>query len=149
MGMPDLDQEQTPLDSSDTVPHVLLVDDDPVFGALMGRAAAQSRVNLTYCKDEAEVSKCLRWKFDVAIVDYHLGRSNGIDVTKQLEKLPLPVPVILISAGRMLPTPISSWPDSIKGFMEKNLGHLAILEAALAAHEMALAHRNAKTENQS
>lgn len=140
MGIADSDENQFRLSSSDPIPHVLLVDDDPVFGALMSRAAEQSRVNLTFCQNLEEVNRCRDWKFDVAIVDYELGSDTGIDITNQLEQV-RSLPVILISQGKSVETPISRWPKSIKGFMDKKLGHFAILEAALAAHEMTVNER--------
>ena len=130
---------------SDT-PQILLVDDDPVFGKILSRLAEQSRVNLTYCRSLEEVGEKASWHYHSAIVDYDLGTATGIELIRQLEKVLEAVPIILVSSSSSrIDIPISRWPESIKGFLQKSLGHVAILEAAVAAHDLAVgqAHRTA------
>jgi len=135
----DTDSEQPESSSA----RVLLVDDDPSFGKIMSRISEQSNVQMTVCRSWSEVEKVLSWKFDVAIVDYDLGDVTGIEITRHLESNSNKVPVILVSQSQMVDMPISAWPASIKGFFQKSVGHFAILEAALAAHDSAIGHPHA------
>jgi CheY-like chemotaxis protein len=114
---------------------ILLVDDDPTFGVVMSRAAEQLRAHITYCKSLEEVKRVAGWNFDVAIVDYDLGSSTGVEVARFLQSHPKKIPVIIVSQSQRVDTPISDWPEVVKGFMQKGLGHFALLEAAFAARD--------------
>ena len=118
-------------------PRLLLVDDDPIFGKIMTRLAEQSRVNLTCCRSLDELGQKVWWNFHAGIIDYDLGTANGIELIQTMEKTLGTLPVILVSQGNAISVPISQWPTSIKAFIHKTLGHVAILEAALAAHDLA------------
>ena len=144
-GSPDKDPGRreagtSPLESlnlSRETPRILLVDDDPSFGKILAKIAQQSRVAVTVCHNLQEVGETTWWDYDVAIVDYDLGTSTGLEIIRQLERVRPDMPVILVSQSQHVETPISRWPGSIKGFMNKALGHFAIMESALAAHELA------------
>jgi CheY-like chemotaxis protein len=116
---------------------ILVVDDDPSFGKIMSRIGQQSQVSMTVCEQLEEIGDLEHQKFNAAIVDYDLGSTNGIKVAEQLKDLLGDIPVILISQSQLVDTPISLWPTNVKGFLHKALGHIAILEAALAAHDIA------------
>jgi DNA-binding NtrC family response regulator len=116
---------------------VLVVDDDPSFGKIMSRIGQQSQVIVTVCSGIEEIIDLAGRRFVAAIVDYDLGSTTGIKVAEKLELLLGKVPVILVSQSQMVETPISLWPSNVKGFLHKALGHFAILEAALAAHDIA------------
>lgn len=118
-------------------PRILLIDDDPIFGKIMGRLAEQSRVNLTFCRSLDELGEKAWWRYHAAIVDFDLGTATGLQLIGQMEKVLGSLPVILVSGGNQIDVPVNRWPISIKGFLQKSLGHVAILEAALAAHDMA------------
>jgi CheY-like chemotaxis protein len=129
-----------PFDSG--LARILVVDDDPSFGKIMSRIGQQSQVSMTVCKSLEEIGDLEHQKFDAAIVDYDLGSTNGIQVAEHLENLLGDIPVILVSQSQLVETPISLWPSNVKGFLHKALGHIAILEAALAAHDIACTVNN-------
>lgn len=118
------------------IPRILLVDDDPVFGKILTRLAEQSRVHLTYCRSLDELGEKAWWQFQAAIVDFDLGNSTGLELIAQLERILGPMPVILVSQGHLVDVAPNRWPASVKGFIDKALGHVAILEAAIAAHDL-------------
>jgi DNA-binding response OmpR family regulator len=114
---------------------ILVVDDDPSFGKILNRIGQQSQVLVTVCQTLEQLRGLPEKKFHAAIVDYDLGNFDGIEVARRLEVSDARVPVILVSQSQLVETPISCWPSNVKGFLHKALGHFAILEAALAAHD--------------
>jgi DNA-binding NtrC family response regulator len=125
----------------DEMIHVVLYDDDRSFGVIMERIAEQYKIRLTFCHSWEDFKKVLDWKTDTAdvlIIDYDLGEQTGVEMATRLPPSLKACPVILVSGSQHVDVPISAWPDCIKGFLQKEIGPFAILEAALAAHDAAL-----------
>lgn len=114
-----------------TIPHVLVIDDEPMFGRLMAQACKQAGYNVTVCNSVDELANCGGWNFDVAILDYDLGLhgvANGVELASYLAAYMDAGTFILVSQkndleGRTLPR-------VIKRFVPKSLGPQAVLRAA-------------------
>jgi len=115
-------------------PRVLLIDKDNAFRNIIARIARQGGVTLTSCEKLEELGDLRPYHFDVAIVDYELGDTTGIEVAKYLDLSLSGVPVILIGKTHRVAEPMNEWPLGICGFIHKSLGCHAILEAAVAAY---------------
>lgn len=119
-----------------TTPKILLVDDDPMYGKILQRLAANHKVSITFCSSLEELGQLDTLDFDVGIIDYNLGAVTGVELTTYLEHtLPTDLPIILISQTRQLVS--RRWPDSIRDFVHKAMGPYAVLDAAFEAHEIA------------
>lgn len=78
---------------------MLLVDDDPIFGAVMRRAAKKRGFELVHCASVAKLARVGKIeRFDVVLVDYHLGRLKGSTVSDFLNVFFGAVPVAIVSA---------------------------------------------------
>lgn len=114
---------------------MLVVDDDPTFGKILHQIGIQSGVDVVVVNKVDAMNALPKEHFDVAVLDFDLGPVNGVEVATHLEKSGIAKYSILVSQSQEVGTPIGDWPKSIKGFVQKSLGHFAIFEIALAAVE--------------
>ncbi|MBI4405246.1 MAG: response regulator [Deltaproteobacteria bacterium] len=114
-------------------PHILVLDDDILFGKILSKIASLKQVPLTFCTSVREVGKLPNWKFDIAIVDYDLGLVTGLQFVNYLERFMNTVPVILVSQYRQIKA--AKWPTSVKGFIHKSVGPYEIFNMAVRIHE--------------
>ena len=111
---------------------ILVIDDDLMFGRIMGRHIKNSGSIMTYCSNPAELGGVSGCHFDVAIVDYDLGSVTGCELTSYIEGHAFGgMPVILVSQTKR--TSASGWPQSIHSFVHKVAGPAAVLQAAFGA----------------
>ncbi len=113
-------------------PHILVIDDDPLFRAGVKRLAQKRGFPVTVCSSLREVDIMSKSDlFDVAIVDYYLDdlRSHlrGTDVAAALDQ----TPVILVSITDHGVESSSHFPDSVRRFVNKRVGIDAILDTAV------------------
>src|SRR4051812_44850400 len=83
-----------------SIPRLLLIDDDPVFGKIMQRVARNLGAPLTYVQSVSKMPEVRADVFDVAIVDYDLGSVTGLELMACLENQGLSIPVVLVSEAR-------------------------------------------------
>ncbi len=121
-------------------PRILVVDDDPIFGKTMQRAAALKGVDLRHVKTLEEVGLVKVEDFDVILMDFALGAVTGLELTRYLEdQVGKQIPTILTS---QTPRSVSRrWPSTIREFVHKDLGPFALLEACFEAFDVQLLHR--------
>ncbi len=112
-----------------------MIDDDPTFGKILHQIGVQSGVEVVVVNKVDAMNALPKEHFDVAVLDFDLGPVTGVEVATQLEKSGTVKYSILVSQSQDVGTPIGDWPKSIKGFVQKSLGHFAIFEIALAAVE--------------
>ncbi len=113
-------------------PNILIIDDDPIFRANISKVGKKMKLPLTVCASMRELnSLALPKLFDVAIVDYYLDGlkeyMRGTDIAAVLDE----TPVILVSSNNHCLSDAQSWPQSVRKFMNKQLGVQAILKSAL------------------
>ena len=126
-------KESNPNESS--LLHILLVDDDPLFGKIMLAIASKQNVRLTYFRSPREAYQQLpSLRFDVAIIDYHLGLVNGIQLSNFLENFAKQIPVVLISGKNGDQIKDGPWPNNIQDFISKTTNPEEILEMVIKAH---------------
>lgn len=114
-------------------PHILIVDDDPVFRALIYRVAKRRNIPVTVCASIRELAgMAVPQLFDVAVVDYFLDdlKQNliGTDVAALLES----TAVILVSSTDQAVENGDEWPTSVRKFLNKRIGPDAILDRVLS-----------------
>ena len=118
------------------IPKVLVIDDDPLFRALVTKVAAKRNLAVTTCASVRELgSMAVADLFDVVIVDYFLDdlkqSLRGTDVAHVLES----TPIVLISNNEYAFTNSDPWPTSIRKFVNKKAGVNVILNTALRLME--------------
>ena len=120
--------------NSQAMPRILVVDDDPMFGKIMKRAAECFGAHITFVQSAEALSNEHLEDSDVAIIDFDLGALTGLDVIQRLDDKS-PLPVVLVSADDRQRG--QQWPDSIQQFLIKERGPFAIIHAAFEAHVIA------------
>jgi DNA-binding NtrC family response regulator len=116
------------------VPRILLVDDDPLFEAIMAHVAAREHISLTAVRSAKEIYRHLReLQFDVAILDYDLGRTTGFELATFLNSQGEKAPIIVVSAHVTIPK--LRWPANVKDFFSKSVGPYPILGSAVRMFE--------------
>lgn len=114
-------------------PHLVLVDDDPLFNQLVARVAQAKGIRLTTISSPEEAYRDLPgMQYDAALFDYDLGRVNGIQLTRYIGHSKPRVPVILVSHCRSLKS-AENCPKSVVARLAKSVGADSILKAALSA----------------
>lgn len=126
-------------------PRILVVDDDPIFGKTMERAAALKGVDLRHVKSLEDLALIKVEDFDVIVMDYALGAVTGLELTRYLEeRINKQIPTILTS---QTPRNVSRrWPSTIREFVHKDLGPFALLVACFEAYEVQMVHRGMRGE---
>lgn len=109
--------------------HCVLIDDDPTYRLIMQRCAEVEGIKLDVFESLEEMGSVgLLKAYDVAIVDYDLGKMTGIEIGEYLTRLIKDVPMVLLSAKDRYPD--QPWPESIKCFINKQEGYAYVLERA-------------------
>ncbi len=111
---------------------ILLIDDDSNFGKILKQEAKSKNISLIICLSLNNPELLAGQKFDCAIVDYDLGdRTTGPELGQNLVKVLGAIPMLLISQKPRTQADGNQWPACIKGFVHKESGHQAIINAAL------------------
>jgi len=123
---------------------ILVIDDDPLFRALIERVAERRGLRVTLCSSLSDVQpQRVPRIFDAIIVDFYLDgmkkNLNGAEVAVALEA----TPVLLISHSAEAVETNDPWPQNVRKFLTKRVGPESILEQAsrLAVHRPALSNR--------
>ena len=83
---------------------VLVVDDDPSVVELLSAALAGEGYRVRQAYDgQSAIEAVERAAPDLVVSDIAMPRLNGIDLARRLLALPVPVPVVLISAAKNAP----------------------------------------------
>ncbi|MFH2095770.1 MAG: response regulator transcription factor [Bacteroidota bacterium] len=78
---------------------ILLVEDDPNFGAVMQSYLRINNYNVTWITDGSmAVSAFFQHKFDLCILDVMLPKLDGFSILKEIRKKGSSVPVIFLTA---------------------------------------------------
>jgi CheY-like chemotaxis protein len=107
---------------------LMVIDDDQTFLRTIRRAGELKGCEVTWCRSIAEFNAVKNIRHDAVLMDYHLGSTNGCELTYQLEDtINDKAPVILVSNSFRAKT--DAWPENIREFVHKNVGPLAIIDA--------------------
>jgi len=117
-------------DGTSQGPRILLIDDDPVFIAVMKRWAMMEKVQLeSYISLDEMGFIGLFSNYDVAILDYDLGYTTGIEIARCTDALLHHMPIVIVSAkDRSLEC--SDAPNCVKAVLQKSKGYSHILNVA-------------------
>jgi len=78
--------------------HVLVVDDDHPYGALLKKALIGRGHSVVICNSaENTFSHLQKEQFDIVLLDYRMEGTNGINVLQWMYGKKMDVPVILIT----------------------------------------------------
>ncbi len=114
---------------------VLLIDDDEdefIITSDLLRAAASERYNVTWaCSYERGLQFILSSPFDVCLVDYRLGKSNGLELISELTARSVEVPTILLTGDGDLQVDLSAMRNGASDYLTKDRLTAAQLERAI------------------
>ncbi len=111
-----------------TPTHVVLVDDDPIFTSLVQKVARQERIQITiFSTVESAYRELPRLKFDVALFDYYIGDSTGMQLSQFIQQTGKKIPIILISYFGEIEK--RQFPSFIDKAINKSAGPYSILTA--------------------
>lgn len=110
---------------------LLIVDDDPAFGALLERVARSKGFQAQWYPSLVEMGSFARIRdFDLAIVDYYLDCLKGDEIAEYVDTFFSDLPVIICSAEDFSANGGRRWPASVRAFHPKISGAGRIIEAA-------------------
>lgn len=112
------------------LPRILLIDDDPLFGAILDRMARQGNIPLRHILSPRLLNVTgLRKSYDLLIVDYDLQNMTGIQLVRGLEGMLQSLPTLLVSSyNRITSGPL---PESVFASLHKSEGPQKILWSVL------------------
>lgn len=109
--------------------NILVIDDDPVFcGAMEAVGNSLGMVVRGAHTPRSASLLLLRYRFDLAVIDFSLGNITGIQLARLLEKIGAGMPVLIVSDYKL--TQRGHWPASVRQFVQKSAGTRAILREA-------------------
>ncbi len=112
---------------------VLLIDDDPDFCSLLKTLAKDLHIQLdTFQSLEGLGSLERIHDYSLAIFDYDLGVSNGVELAEYVDHFCDEVPVIIVSGQSRLKKQADTWPKSIQTFVSKKDGVYPILDSIMS-----------------
>jgi len=125
------------LRSKRQVPRVLIVEDDPGIGRLLGALLHFEGYEIEDAKDWDDMLFAVEQiRPDLAIVDVHLRTGDGFDLLRQIRTHPDPAtartPVLMMSG---MDYRFQCKQAGANGFLEKPFDRMALLEAIRKANE--------------
>jgi DNA-binding response OmpR family regulator len=125
------------LRSKRQVPRVLIVEDDPGIGRLLGALLHFEGYEIEDAKDWDDMLFAVeQLRPDLAIVDVHLRTGDGFDLLRQIRTHPDPAtartPVLMMSG---MDYRFQCKQAGANGFLEKPFDRMALLEAIRKANE--------------
>ena len=83
---------------TDTPPKILYLEDDEPLANLIRRRLLREGCAVELAGTGPQgVGKATATAFDAVVVDFHLPGCDGLDVLRQLQQLPVPPPVVMVS----------------------------------------------------
>jgi DNA-binding NtrC family response regulator len=107
-----------------SVGRILLIDDDPVFRAILSKLAAQEGLEVDAFDSMLEVEPFSRIaSYRGVIFDFHLSQIDGVELATHLESIFGGIPMLLVSAdGDAERTMNQRCPGMFGAFMNKKEG---------------------------
>lgn len=113
---------------------IVVVDDDPVFGALMMAKAKSSGFDAKFYLSLVDMGSFARIKeYDLAIIDFYMDQIRGDEIAVYVDTFFKDVPVIIVSAEDFTESErAKKWPQTVRAFVPKMDGVDKILTTAKA-----------------
>ena len=87
------------MDSAESLPRLLIVDDDPLATRMIGGVAERCGYTVQAAATEAEAVTALEdWKPDAIVLDVAIGNSDAIEVMSQFKRKQCSAPIVVISS---------------------------------------------------
>jgi len=113
---------------------IILIDDDPLFGRLMQRAAQNLELNLDFYESLSSLGFIGSLaQYDIIIVDNQMDNVSGIEVASYIPSFFTDKTIVLISSTDLAKDTSMQLPEYISEFIHKELGCDKVLEMAIAA----------------
>lgn len=109
--------------------HVLLVDDDELTCRALSREFSARGWRVTSARNRREAAERLRrGRFDLVVIDLHLGQESGLDLLSLLDGRQRP-PVVVVSGYGSIPVAVDAVRLGATTFVMKPVTATAILAA--------------------
>ena len=80
-------------------PHILVVEDDPALGPLLGQVLEEHGYQVTLCqRGEEGLEKVATGTFDLCVLDIMLPGMDGLEVGQHIREMTKAVPIIYLTA---------------------------------------------------
>jgi len=116
-------------------PRLLLIDDDRVFGRIMGQTADNLNLDLDFFESVVSLGFINRFAdYDIIIVDQQMEHMSGMEVAAYVPAFFPAKTVVLISSTQVVKDGGLELPPYISAFVHKEQGCYQVLKQALASH---------------
>jgi DNA-binding NtrC family response regulator len=117
--------------SPQSVPHILVVDDEPMICQQLERLYAQAGYNVTTRKTAEEALERLEEEdVDLVITDMRLPKLSGVDLTKQIQERWPDVPVIVMTGYAHIDSAVEVLKLGASDYIVKPFSAAAIQESS-------------------
>ena len=124
---------------------VLLVDDEKDFLEIIGLRLESWGYKVDTAESRREAFDCLSKEIpDVLILDYKLGRDNGIEVLKEIRKSNTELPVIMLTAYPQEQINRQAQTLGVSAFIPKLSAYQDVQEGLKTALDLAVKIKNFK-----
>lgn len=117
-----------------TKPLALIVDDEPDIRELLEITLNRMGINCQCAGTLAQAAALLRqYAFDVCLTDMHLPDGDGLDLIDQIQTLPSPLPIAVITAHGNMDTAILAMKKGAFDFVSKPVDLAALRQLIKSA----------------
>lgn len=117
-------------------PRLLLIDDDPIYGHIMGRTADNLNLDLDVVQSVEQIGFIVgMMEYDIIIVDQHMHYMSGMEVAAYVSSFFESKTVVLISSSPVVRDGGLGLPSFVSAFVHKDEGYYRVLKQALVTHE--------------
>lgn len=107
---------------------ILVLEQDKAYGKTISREAKHLELDIVICSDVTDFAdKARQAHFDLALVNFEIELFQVSDVAKCFEHRPM----VVMSSDALVHNKQEFWPESVAGFISKNVSAREVLEAAI------------------
>jgi PAS domain S-box-containing protein len=104
---------------------ILVVEDEPGTATLQRRRLERAGFRVQLAPDlDAALQLLSRQRFDLVVMDYRLGTTTGLDLTRRMQTAGFDVPIIIVSGSLDDATVIEAMRAGVKDVVLKNVDYL-------------------------
>ena len=90
-------------------PHLLLVDDDPIYCSVLGQALAKRDYDVHIAHDlESGIQQAQNVHPEYAVVDLRIGNESGLEVVKKLTEMEEDIHIVVLTGFASIATAVES-----------------------------------------